>query len=737
MSPSPDSRVAGLEQVRRWLLQLLLSEAWLFAALAGLVAWPRLISADRFLLLLSAACIASGWILARRSIGLWLITAAPLCLVIATLLNDGTPDVGQWIALAVSTGHVTYAVVLLTPPRVGIAAITVGTVSLGLLWGRRPTNVVPGALEVAGGWISLVSLAVSATALWWVWHSLLRQAIADDERMATIVERVQGEIEAQERSRLWRHAGVRVHEQLLSTLRYVLQTDELDREGLRRLARRDSDNEATHDLAREVREATAARVAAGIVRADPSALELDLSDEVRVAVRAAIVECALNAVLHGGATDVLVEATTTDDWIDIRVSDNGSGIPSGVTPGLGWTTTLDTGLAQVGGTWSTGRQGERTVIGLRVPRATPGGRATFTEDGFEQGRILITTPLAAIGLVGVAFDVLAGRESASGWPLIAVAAIASVAAAAVVWRRRHPSILISSLVILGLAANPWLMAAMGSDAADAPVQAAGATAAGYALIAVGVWSRWWQWAGGLALWAIGVLAVAQVEQGESALPIVVALVNCLIIVPVVVIVASIGTRRYRRSQAALTLERDAILREGLRANSARLIDQHLTACVAQAEDLMERLSDGAELDDDVRREIGCLEGLIRATIQVDPVDAGEFTRVAARLVNSAFSHGIPAQVGTLVSSSDQASLDQDVVRALEAVIPGADHVVVRTLNDGSHDHLSLEVVGSGTSSNRYSPIRRLATGSVRIDVSEEPDGSAVIMVSRPISMPSA
>ena len=208
MSPSPDSRVAGLKQVRRWLIQLLLSEAWLFAALAGLLAWPRLGAPDRLLLIASAACLVAGWILARRPVGLWLITAAPLCLVIATVLNDGTPGVGQWIALAVSAGHVTYAVVLLTPPRVGIAAIIAGPVILALLWGRRPTNVIPGALDVAGGWISVASLAVSATALWFVWHSLLRQATADDGRMDAIVSRVAQEIEAQERSRLWRRAAV-------------------------------------------------------------------------------------------------------------------------------------------------------------------------------------------------------------------------------------------------------------------------------------------------------------------------------------------------------------------------------------------------------------------------------------------------------------------------------------------------------------------------------------------------
>jgi hypothetical protein len=148
---------------------------------------------------------------------------------------------------------------------------------------------------------------------------------------------------------------------------------------------------------------------------------------------------------------------------------------------------------------------------------------------------------------------------------------------------------------------------------------------------------------------------------------------------------------------------------------------------------MGRLADGADLDEDVRREIGCLEGLIRATIQVDPVDAGEFARVAARLVNTAFSLGIPSHVSTLVSSSDQAPLDAEVVRELEAFIPGADRVTVRTLNDGTHDYLSLEVIGSAHSTERYADMRQLDTGDVRIDISQETDGSAVIMVSRPMA----
>ena len=121
-----DSRVAGLFQVRRWLIQLLLSEAWLFAALAGISAWARLPTADRTLLIAGACCVVAGWILSRRVIGLWLITAGPFSLVIAAALSSTPPEGPAWIALAVSVGHVTYALILLTPVRIAPVAIPLG-----------------------------------------------------------------------------------------------------------------------------------------------------------------------------------------------------------------------------------------------------------------------------------------------------------------------------------------------------------------------------------------------------------------------------------------------------------------------------------------------------------------------------------------------------------------------------------------------------------------------------------
>lgn len=745
MSPSTDtatpleSRVQGLYAVRRWLIQLLLSEAWAFAALAAIIGWPRLTTTDRALLAASALCIVVGWLLTGRTAGLWIITAAPLCLVLAGALNDPSVSTATWIALAVSIGHVTYATIMLTPARIGLAAIAIGALVLIAVWSRRPSNVVPGALAVAGGWIAVLSLVVSAFTLWYLWHSLLKQARAADDRLDRLASRVANEIAAQERSKMWRATVVAVHERLLSTLRYLLQADRVDREGLASLARSASDTDgasSTSELAEDVREATAARIAAGIVRVDPSVLDLPITEEARIAARAAIVECSLNAVLHGGATDVHVSASQEPSSCRIQVSDNGSGIDPDAIPGLGWRTTLDEGLAAQQGSWSVGRVGERTVVAITLPTVESPSPLNAADDGFQQGRLLISGPLLAVGLVGSVYSVVVGLSAPLGWPLILTAILSALGAIALVARRRRPGLLESTAVIAGLAGIPWLMALADPGPTVSGSVVAGLTTAGYALIAVGVWSRWWQWTIGLLAWAGGVLIDVSFSVPQDAFPIMVALVNCLVIVPVVVIVSSIGARRFRRAQAALAVERDAMNREIVRANSARVIDQHLSACVAQADSIIAELAQGADLSDERRHEVACLEGLIRATIQVDPVDSGEFTRVAGRLVNTAFSMSVPAQVGTLVSSPDTTPLDATVVRELEGMIRGSQQVTVRTVSDGLADHLSLELRHPAPHAHEAAHrLGRVDIPHLTLEVSEEAGGAVMVVLSRPVRVP--
>lgn len=688
---------------------------------------------DRLLLILGAASLVVGWSQSRRAVGLWFIAGAPALLVLATAAAPGDGQAATWIALSVSVGHVTYAVVLLTPPALGLAACILGPGVLAALWARHPTNVVPGALDVLGGWVSVASLALSSIALWWAWHGLLRQARRDDLHLGQLADRLRDEVAAQERSRIWRATVVKIHEQLLSTLRYLLQTEEIDRPGLQAYTRPGTGgpDAAGIALSQDVRQATAARIAAGIVRVDDSAVDLPVTEGVRSVIRPAIVECALNAVLHGGATRVGVAGRSSDDWCWFVISDNGSGVADDAVPGVGWNVTLGEALAQVGGSWTIARDAEQTVVTLQVPRMPQRDRGEFDEDGFQQGRVLITAPLMTVGFVGLIFTLLTGMNTGPAWPLLCIGSLATVAAAIVVAHRRRIGILTSTLITLGLAAIPFLIAATGLPPSGSAAATASITTVGYSIIAVGVWSRWWQWTVGLILWAVGVLALARVMSEESALPIVVALVNCLVIVPIVVAVVTIGSLRFRTAQVQLALEREAVTRESLRANAATLIDRHLSACVDQAEDIIRRVANGEDLTTALRHEIVCLEGLIRVTIQIDPVDSGEFARTAGRMVNIAFSRSIPMQVGTLTSSGDTRPIAPAVLDAMEQAVVKATHVTVRAFTDGSRDYLSLALTGVGEL-GLADTLRGLrgANAGIELSATPETDGTCIVTIAR-------
>lgn len=254
---------------------------------------------------------------------------------------------------------------------------------------------------------------------------------------------------------------------------------------------------------------------------------------------------------------------------------------------------------------------------------------------------------------------------------------------------------------------------------------------GYALIAIALWSRRWQFIVGLALWAVGMIALASGAAADTRQPLLIGVINCLVIVPVVVLVVSLTSRRFRRAQDALLLQRAAMNAEIVRANAASVIDSQLSACVAQAEAIITRVADGAELDDRMRHDLACLEGLIRATIQVDPVSSGEFTRVAARLCNAAFSHSIPAQVGTFISSTDTTPLPPELLVALESAIASADSVTVRAMTTANEDHLSVSLHGASVDTRALASMTRERLQVVNVDTETETGVSVLVLVSRP------
>lgn len=317
--------------------------------------------------------------------------------------------------------------------------------------------------------------------------------------------------------------------------------------------------------------------------------------------------------------------------------------------------------------------------------------------------------------------------------IIGLTTAAVLLGARILLRGRRPPVLLTSSILLALAITPWLASYATPTEISTQQVAPGLVTAGYALIAISLWSRRWQFIGALAMWAAGMLALTAQTPPDDRQPLLIGLVNCIVIVPVVVIITALASQRFRRTQVEIILQREALNREIVRANAASVIDRQLSACVAQAEAIIARIADGAELDAGIRHELTCLEGLIRATIQVDPMSSGEFARIAARLCNSAFSEAIPAHVGTLLSSPDATPLPTALVRALETSIASADSITVRAMTTAHEDHLALHLHGSDVDIRAIDQIAPSLADSVELDTELQPGTGVLVLVGRAVA----
>lgn len=733
---SPGPRLAALLETRRWLLLLLLTVAWTYPAGFGFAHFADITPADRILLLVSVPFMIGAWLLSRRRYGLWLLLGGPGCLVLAAALNGGQAESTAWIYLSVSAGHLTFVFVVQARRWIGLASIVATAALLALVWAPHPTNVAAGPLAVANGWIAVAALAANGLGAWFAWHRLLSEARAADSIYLALANRTSAELSTQEQSRAWRAAAVAVHERLLSTLRYVLQSDELDRDGLREFnSALPTADLLAGDADRSLESATAARIASNIVRVEPSAILLPMADGARAAARAALVESAINAVQHGGATEVVVTGAVTQDWVAIHIKDNGVGISADATPGIGWTSVLDHGLAAVGGNWSARREAGHTVVTLNLPRVDSAVSSDDpTRPDSDPGRLLISATLISFAIVGLAYNWILGTGTQGGWLLIADSFLATAAGLWVVVRGRSIRPRTAIGFLLPLAAIPWIIWWVRPDVGQLAAIGGAFGAAGYGIIAVATWSRWYMWVFGLGFWAWGALVTSAAYDGVSLFPIAAALVNSLITLPVVASVSTIGTRRFLRAQAALEVERETIRRESLRATASVVINQHLASCVNAAEKEIANLAAGAELNAATRHKLNCLDGLIRATIQVDPAHSGTFSRVASQLVALAFGRSIPADVGTIIASEDSRRLPAELRQHLDRLVSAANAFSIRAFSSNDRDYLSVTLrPGTSQLQSALSTLPAASGDDCTIEVDPADDDSVMLLLSRPVA----
>ena len=692
-------RVAALYATRSWLLLLLLTVAWMLAALLGGAQFSRLSLMEKACLLLGALCVATAWIFRNRTWALVLLVCAPALLVVAAWSSPPAATVG-WIAVSSSVSQVAFGFVLLGNQWIGLAGIAGSVTILAEVWSRRPANVLPGSLVIANGWIGLVAIAASALALWLAWRRLLRQARIVDRRLAEWEGISDSAREQQERARLWREAVAQVHETLLTTIRYVLQTAEVDPSGLVHLrSHQQTSTRAQTDWQESVARATAARIGAGIVEMDESLADLPIDSTMREPIRAAVFEGVSNAVRHGGASRVTVTGGVDTDGIWIRIQDNGSGPRADAQPGLGWSEVLNRQLGAISGSWTITHDHEGTVLTLRIPLSSSPDRFLGIDDGFEQGRILMTWPLLALAFVsvlysnylplGVIASLATGILLASGIALGILAIISSRDLA----RRGRPFIALSvALIPLLLLFLERADEARMTDATIAQIAAIAALlqAAGYTVIALGLWARVHIAVLALVIWGSGAVLVAMGVPQPLRTPVFVALANCLIVMPLVVGVSRIGTRRFAIAQRIVEQERSRIVLEAARAEVARSINASLESCVGETNAIIDEVAACGRVSPDQRSRLAMLDGLIRATIQVDPVLSGGFAQAGSELVVRGFQTGASFDVRVIEASQDMRSLDRELLDQLSELVTTTDaEGRIQVFHDELEDFLVL------------------------------------------------
>ena len=722
MRRSPTSgttpRVSALYATRSWILLLLLTVAWVLAAMVGAGQFSALAPVERACLLGGACCIATAWLFRNHDWALVLLVGAPALLVVAASLSQpGTS--AAWIALSSSVSQVSFGFVLLTNRWVGLVGVGVCVAALAGIWSQRPSNVLPGVLVIANGWIGLAAIAASSLALWLAWHRQLRQARIVDRRLATWENITDSAREQQQRARLWREAVAQVHETLLTTIRYVLQTPEVDPSGLVSWrSRQESSVRRPADWRESVAQATAARIGAGIVEMDESLADLPINTDLREPVRAAVFEGVSNAVRHGGASRVRVTGGVDGAGIWIRVADNGSGLQADALPGLGWSEVLSRQLGGIGGSWTIAHSSVGTELTLRIPLPPSSDLPTAIDDGFEQGRILMTWPLLALSLVSVIYSAYLPLAVTGAFVVGLLLALGITVGMWAIVSANRPAVQARPFLALSVSVIPWVLLVFGqsdpSSIAQTTVVQASALAAllqaaGYTVIALGLWSRVRVAVTGLVIWGSGAMFLALAVPAEQRTPVLVALANCLVVMPIVGGVSRIGTRRFASAQRIVQEERSRIMLEAARAEVSRWINASLESCVGETNAIIDEIALTGAVTPEQRCRLSMLDGLIRATIQVDPVLNGGFAQAGSELVVRGFQSGSSFDVRMIDASQDMRPLERDLLDHLAELAASCDvEGRLQVFHDDIEDFLVLTLRWSHPSRVANGALERLA-----------------------------
>ncbi len=607
---SATPKLDALFSTRRWVMSIWLGSSWLILFANGALNWPNLSAIERVALTLCTVFMAIGVLLGRSYVALWGFPASRFVILLAVVTAPATTH--PWIGLSEATIQLTISIVLLVNKRIGMIVPFLGAIAYFAMTRPHPSVVITSSQVLTDGWVATVAVLASGLGSWWAWNRLREQANVADAQFVSIRVRTEEALSTQERSQIWRKAAVLVHESVLNSLRYVMRADDVDRDGLRlQLAKalppRPS-KERELSLSWVLSSVDEDVIATGISMPAQTP-DVMLSSEAAHALRAALIEAARNAINHGRATRVLISTEVVEEHLCVEIRDNGVGIAPTALPGMGFRQVLGLDLAAVHATVTRESSPGDTRIAITIPldpaeahilRAAPTG-------WFNQARFLLTVPLAAIVTVGLAYLAMLTGVSVLFGLLALVSALISLAYS---WWHVLPMHRMTSwlalVFILLSAIVPWLILVSPLRGAMAVLIGSAINVAGFATVIIAAWSRAVIGTVGLTVWGLGTLLVTAAITPSERTILIVSLTSALIVLPIVLIVAYTGSRRYQLALESLNRAQQRAIIERARAQAGVALDAHLSSAIENALSLLTEIADGRELDAGTRHELSLI-----------------------------------------------------------------------------------------------------------------------------------
>lgn len=723
----------ALMSTRRWLM-IVGTVVWISATLIiARYQWTFLSATEHVLVLIGVCLFVVAIATSGNTQLLWLFPLGQSFFLLCAFVAPETSP--TWLALTTLSSWLGYFLIALTSQKIGLLCIPVAATVTLIAWRTHPNVVVPGALEIFGGWVVFGQLIGGSAALWWAWNTLKDEARTGDQLTEDLELETSRSFELQERARAWRVAATYVHESVLNTVRYALVTTSIDGSRLNeeialassgRRSRVWDHGSSTADLIQEVAFANFEHLSVSVVGSVP---DVELEREVFESLRAAIVELMRNIDRHSVDKRVELSMEVTPEASVIICLEGGAPVDEKSVPGIGRTTVVEQSLDSIGARFATqrisdGRAKSFIEIHLANHDSTSPHSQAVGFPPFDKARLLVTSPLAAMSVVGSIYFIHLmfldqGITEISAWLGLAGIAIA----AAIVVRRYRLKSWLGALLVLLPALVPTFLVRTEFACSDSGFISPVLTISGFTVMIISAWSGRLAGSVGLAVWAIGGWNVVMSFSANCRDSVALALLNSLVVLPIILIVSFVGAKAYRkaadRSRALRLLE----IAERSRAQAAQEVNAQLDDAISSALEVLEMIANGSELTDELRNELEVQDGRIRAAIQVDSERDGSFAVLMRSLVEEVADLGIRTRVKAMVSSHDSRPIDADLHSLLYALLVAnrTQRTQVQVFTDGVEDHLVLTVERNSLREVGLSPRERQEFGDVALQVEEGED----------------